>query len=434
MAAESNARSLDESDISIRMDLGGLDEIFHEHEELFARGLSIKEAVYYYGETRKSLRAKVEDGTIPAIRMPEEQGKKWRVFPAGVPEQLEYLIPKKLRKKKERNEIDEIADEIIESSKADPAVGVAIDLTDPLKSDLDPGELTEPPVPDFAPLDFSVSEEQSIQTEEAPAQSEYDYESVSLEQIIAEPIRFEYECASAVLAALLEPASDSGTIDCNPSAPESTVVEETVYEAPSRQSVLDSVTTDTAPATAHADPSFAYPETGEDPAGYELPPLPPIDFELPVMEQTSSDYAEVPEIARTVFRMDDTALNSWKPYLGSSQLMNFAPHSDFEIFAQMPAAAPIAAEAEPAPAENELSVKYELMQEKLEALEGQLAKTMMRNDYLETKLQCLEDQIKFLTQSHYHSRGFNKLLLLIPAAALIAAIFIFRFGTINLPQ
>lgn len=120
MAAESSARSLDDGDIVIdRMDLAGLEEFFLEHEELFTRGLSIKQAVFYYGETRKSLKAKVEDGTIPAIRLPGEQGGKWRIFPDGVPEQLHNLIPKKVRRKNEHQADTELIETEIEASSSE---------------------------------------------------------------------------------------------------------------------------------------------------------------------------------------------------------------------------------------------------------------------------------------------------------------------------
>lgn len=120
MAAESSARSLDDGDIVIdRMDLAGLEEFFLEHEELFTRGLSIKQAVFYYGETRKSLKAKVEDGTIPAIRLPGEQGGKWRIFPDGVPEQLHNLIPKKVRRKNEHQAGTELIETEIEASSSE---------------------------------------------------------------------------------------------------------------------------------------------------------------------------------------------------------------------------------------------------------------------------------------------------------------------------
>jgi len=99
MTAESNARSLDPSDSNQnRIELDGLERFFEDdHTELFDKGLSLKQAVYYYGDTRKSLKAKVLQGLIPAIRLPEAFGKKWRVFPDGVPPQLEQLIPKKLK-------------------------------------------------------------------------------------------------------------------------------------------------------------------------------------------------------------------------------------------------------------------------------------------------------------------------------------------------
>jgi hypothetical protein len=129
MASESNARSLESSDSNQnRIELDGLERFFEDdHRELFDKGLSIKQAVYYYGDTRKSLKAKVLQGLIPAIRLPEAFGKKWRVFPDGVPPQLEHLIPKKLKSSSNFVEDDDLslADDDEDDEKIMPPAEVA---------------------------------------------------------------------------------------------------------------------------------------------------------------------------------------------------------------------------------------------------------------------------------------------------------------------
>lgn len=99
MASESLAHSSLTERASERVALEGLDGVFIEDDpdELFSKGLSIKQAVFYYGDTRRALKSRVLSGEIPAVRLPESHGRKWRVFPDGVPAQLQYLIPKKLK-------------------------------------------------------------------------------------------------------------------------------------------------------------------------------------------------------------------------------------------------------------------------------------------------------------------------------------------------
>lgn len=97
MTSESAAKKLrEDSKRNERVDTEGLENFFlDDHRALLSRGLSLKEAVYYYGETRKEIKAKILDGSIPAIRLPESEGSKWKVFPDGVPELLSHLTPKK---------------------------------------------------------------------------------------------------------------------------------------------------------------------------------------------------------------------------------------------------------------------------------------------------------------------------------------------------
>ena len=61
-------------------------------------------------------------------------------------------------------------------------------------------------------------------------------------------------------------------------------------------------------------------------------------------------------------------------------------------------------------------------------LEKELEKATLANNYLESRIAGLEDQVKFLSQNHYQSRSFNKMLLVIPGLLLIASLFFYRFG------
>jgi hypothetical protein len=49
-------------------------------------GLTMKQAVHFYGVTPKLIRERIKNGEIPAVRMEVGGKKKWRVYPAGVPE------------------------------------------------------------------------------------------------------------------------------------------------------------------------------------------------------------------------------------------------------------------------------------------------------------------------------------------------------------
>ena len=49
-------------------------------------GLTMKQAVHYYGLGSKVIRTKIKNGEIPAVRMDFGSKKKWRVYPGGVPD------------------------------------------------------------------------------------------------------------------------------------------------------------------------------------------------------------------------------------------------------------------------------------------------------------------------------------------------------------
>ena len=95
MASESTARvSKTSPKANKRIDVEGLENFFtQDHRDLLAKGLSLKEAVYYYGDSRKIIKERIQRGEIPAIKLPESEGAKWRVFPDGVPKALKHLIP-----------------------------------------------------------------------------------------------------------------------------------------------------------------------------------------------------------------------------------------------------------------------------------------------------------------------------------------------------
>jgi hypothetical protein len=68
--------------------------------------------------------------------------------------------------------------------------------------------------------------------------------------------------------------------------------------------------------------------------------------------------------------------------------------------------------------------------EKIGILERQIIEANYQNSYLETRLAGLEDQTKFLTQSHYHNNSLTKFLIVLPVLALLAAIAIIHFSAI----
>lgn len=75
-----------------RLDLTGLEELFEQQlEPHLARGLSLKEAVFFYGLTKKQLRRQIKDFSIPAIKVTKKGRKKWLVYPSGIPQELEDL-------------------------------------------------------------------------------------------------------------------------------------------------------------------------------------------------------------------------------------------------------------------------------------------------------------------------------------------------------
>ncbi|MBX9685497.1 MAG: hypothetical protein K2X27_02270 [Candidatus Obscuribacterales bacterium] len=199
MAAESHARPLDASENhENRIELDGLETFFSDsHDEFFNKGLSIKQAVFYYGDTRKSLKSKVMNGTVPAIRLPESHGQKWRVFPDGVPEQLAHLIPKKLRPKKDKKT----------SKEGQSESGTLLETTEKVEFTEDESILL---------IDDTQSSEPIIETNETELQT-------SAAMLETEPTQEKNESLENELPQLAEPvcqATEEPIISEPPAAPE----------------------------------------------------------------------------------------------------------------------------------------------------------------------------------------------------------------------
>jgi hypothetical protein len=81
---QSNRQTETQEPTSERITLTGLDCLFEETiaDEPDA-GLTIAQAVHYYGLPAKVIKAKVKAGEIPGIKMAR---KKWRVYPMGLPD------------------------------------------------------------------------------------------------------------------------------------------------------------------------------------------------------------------------------------------------------------------------------------------------------------------------------------------------------------
>lgn len=318
MASESVAHSLEKNSSGKRLDLDGLEGFFQEHpelEELYGKGLSIKQAVFYYGDTRRSLRAKITAGEIPAVRLPESHGRKWRVFPDGVPEQLQELVPKKVRKNKQK-----------------------------LRLELDAAEPT-------AEATQEREDESQEKAESAINENEANLPCLEIEN----PKLIGTEHAQEII---------DFSPPCLPS---------------------DSNESKTNLATLFAE---------QDQASEEgLPKIENVD-------ETPAAYIQ------------ETAIPAQK-----------ADESEIQT--------PPGPESETAPAPEQSkkgSARYNQLLERINSLEKEIAELNYQKNYLEARLTGLEDQVKFINQNQYQSRQFNKMLLIIPAIALIASLLIFRFS------
>lgn len=87
---QSNRQTEAEEPTSERIALTGLDCLFEETiADAPDAGLTIAQAVHYYGLPAKQIKAKVKAGEIPGIKMAR---KKWRVYPMGLPDSLPELV------------------------------------------------------------------------------------------------------------------------------------------------------------------------------------------------------------------------------------------------------------------------------------------------------------------------------------------------------
>ncbi len=55
-------------------------------------GFSVKEAAQALGISEKTVRNRIQAGTLPAIKATRPQGYEWRVFPAGVPTEIASVV------------------------------------------------------------------------------------------------------------------------------------------------------------------------------------------------------------------------------------------------------------------------------------------------------------------------------------------------------
>jgi hypothetical protein len=71
--------------------------------------LSVREAVHYYDVSAKQIKRDIKSGIIPAIRVSTEKGKRWRIFPTGVPEHIQSTLDEQINAKAK---ITELTDQI----------------------------------------------------------------------------------------------------------------------------------------------------------------------------------------------------------------------------------------------------------------------------------------------------------------------------------
>lgn len=83
---QSNPQPASEEAQPDRLAVTGLDCLFEETiVDEPDSGLTLAQAVHYYGMPAKEVKAKVKTGEIPGIKLAR---KKWRVYPLGLPDNL----------------------------------------------------------------------------------------------------------------------------------------------------------------------------------------------------------------------------------------------------------------------------------------------------------------------------------------------------------
>lgn len=369
MASESFAFKNDDDDLD-RADLDGLENFFSDGPaELFSKGLSVKQAVFYFGETRRSIKSKLLSGEIPAVRLPEEFGRKWRVFPEGVPEQLIHLIPKKLRKVSESNSS---AEALLDSQNFLEQVAA------------------EKQVEEASYGEILVPKKRARKTRKAKRHVPVDYDeaaSPSSEVLDFSPPSF---IAAGETEALAYPAETSAG-----------ALEELRIAAE-------------APPAAEGVIAFAE----------ETPLAQPED--KTVAEETTLVQPEAITAADNAVIAQFEAAN---PTLAQADVLAFEPEGTSEI-ATLEIKVPAAEYLEREAAIEILELKYLNQEERLQLLEKEFAELKHKNAYLETRVAGLEDQVKLLSQNICQNKEINKLVLIVPSIVLIASLLIFKLASI----
>jgi hypothetical protein len=404
MGSESSARDIDFGEKrEDRIELNGLEEFFTEnHEELFSKGLSIKQAVFYYGETRRSLKAKVEEGEIPAIRLPESLGRKWRIFPDGVPQQLADYVPKKLRKAKAKKQVAEddrnVPGTLLREDYARPSLALT-DFEDLLS------EISPPEVDAAAPQTF-IAEPAAEIVESSLAGSSKELDPLAaMPKPRLRPARSASQKTKQTSARLTTPPLESSIPLIIAGPPAQLIIEEAI--APSQtEDTVTIMQTEEPIALTHIEASFSALQTAEPVAITQAEdPVAAIQSEEPVAIIQSEEPVAIAQ------REEPVAITQIEepPLLIEPELPSVQIETE---------QAPVMI----AQTESETkSARYTVIQDRVNELEKKLSDAIYRSNYLETRISGLEDQIKFLTQQNYQSRALNKLLWLLPAAVAIIA-------------
>ncbi len=93
--------------------------------------LSIGEAVHYYDAPAKQIKRDIKEGKIPAVKIATTKGRRWRIFPSGVPTYIEETLNQQQQSQSQIQELTTRLQELQEQ------VGA-------LQAQLDKAELAEP--------------------------------------------------------------------------------------------------------------------------------------------------------------------------------------------------------------------------------------------------------------------------------------------------
>lgn len=93
-----------------RVETTGFEDIFDPAiTTIINQGLNLKEASYYYGATAKAIKRLIKSGRIPAARIPGSKKPQWRIYPEGLPEELQEF-----KYHNSESLLDEISDAFID--------------------------------------------------------------------------------------------------------------------------------------------------------------------------------------------------------------------------------------------------------------------------------------------------------------------------------